>query len=139
MGAAFLSRPLLLAFPRGDSVARAAAKFGSSVTVRLRELAGGLQTSKRCWTLAGLCDTFISLYLENQTHDDDHYIYATEQQRAHSQFAPPPRQSKCEHHIAMLTHPTMAVQRPDDTIARWYPSPPDDAQAPSQSRSSDPR
>ena len=45
IGAAFLSRPLLLVFPRGDPDYRAASKFGSSVTVRLRELTGGLETS----------------------------------------------------------------------------------------------
>ena len=45
IGAAFLSRPLFRVFPRGDSDIRAAAKFASSVTVRLRELTGGLETS----------------------------------------------------------------------------------------------
>ena len=45
IGAAFLSRPLFRVFPRGDSDIRAAVKFGSSVTVRLRELTGGLETS----------------------------------------------------------------------------------------------
>ena len=45
MGAAFLSRPLFRVFPLGDSVVRIAAKFGSSVTVRLRELTEGLDTS----------------------------------------------------------------------------------------------
>ena len=44
-GSSFLSRPLYRVFPRGDSDIRAAAKFGSSVTVRLRELTGGLETS----------------------------------------------------------------------------------------------
>ena len=45
IGAAFLSRPLFRVFPRGDSVVRAAAKLGSSITVRLRELTEGLDTS----------------------------------------------------------------------------------------------
>ena len=45
IGAAFLSRPLFRVFPRGDSVVRAAAKFGSSITVHLRELGEGLDTS----------------------------------------------------------------------------------------------
>ena len=45
IGAAFLSRPLFRVFPRGDSVVRAAAKFGSSITVRLRGLREGLDTS----------------------------------------------------------------------------------------------
>ena len=45
IGAAFLSRPLLRVFPRGDSVVRAAAKLGSSITVRLPELREGLDTS----------------------------------------------------------------------------------------------
>ena len=44
-GAALLSRPLFRVFPRGDSVAKATAKLGSSITVRLRELTGGLHTS----------------------------------------------------------------------------------------------
>ena len=45
VGAAFLSRPLLRVFPRGDSVVRAAAKLGSSITVRLRGQREGLDTS----------------------------------------------------------------------------------------------
>ena len=43
--AAFLSRPLFPPFPRGNSVVRAAAKFGSSITVRLRGLRERLDTS----------------------------------------------------------------------------------------------
>ena len=45
IGAGFLSRPVFRVFPRGDSDVRAAAKFGSSITVRLRELGDGLGTS----------------------------------------------------------------------------------------------
>ena len=45
IGAGFLSRPLFHAFSRGDSDVRAAAKFGSSITLRLRELGEGLDTS----------------------------------------------------------------------------------------------
>ena len=45
IGAAFLSRPLFCVFPRGESDITAAVKFGSSVTVRLREPTGGLETS----------------------------------------------------------------------------------------------
>ena len=44
-GAASLSRPFFRVFPRGDSVVRAAAKFGSSITGRLRGLREGLDTS----------------------------------------------------------------------------------------------
>ena len=45
IGAGFLSCPLFRVFPRGDSDAKAAAKFRSSITVRLRELGDGLDTS----------------------------------------------------------------------------------------------
>ena len=45
IGAAFLSHPLFRVFSRGDSVDRAAAKFGSSITVPLRGLREGLDTS----------------------------------------------------------------------------------------------
>ena len=44
IGAVFF-RPLFRVFPRGDSVVRATAKFGSSITVRLRGLRDGLDTS----------------------------------------------------------------------------------------------
>ena len=58
IGAAFLSCPLFRVFPRGESDIRAAVKFGSSVTVRLRELTGGLETSNWRRTCTGLWETF---------------------------------------------------------------------------------
>ena len=43
-GAAFISRSLFRGFPRGDSVAKAEAKVGSSTTAGFRELTKGLET-----------------------------------------------------------------------------------------------
>ena len=67
IGAAFLSRPLFRVFPLGDSVVRAAAKFGSSVTVRLRELTEALDTSNWRGILTGLGDTFFPFSWRTKT------------------------------------------------------------------------